>query len=146
MKTPTIEDLLKLGKVLGEVCLVVVAYGTVNLNPVLVHRAVGLAIVGSLFSCVWVLWSTKEKFHRSPTVVRKPFLSLAVAAVCYFILQLSIDFLDYHTPPEGLGILADLFILLLFALTFSLLALSVCSLLREIGIHPLEYLEKLKGR
>lgn len=145
MKSSTIQEIVKVGKIFAEVCLAVVAYGTVKLTPALVHQGVGFAILGSLYSSIWVLQSSREHFRRSPAIVRKPFLSLIASVVCYSILQLSIDFLDYHTPRADIGILADLFILLLFGLAFSLLALSVCSLLREVGIDPFEYLKNIKA-
>jgi hypothetical protein len=146
MKPITIGDSVKLGKVMAEVCLVI-AYGTIKLSPVLAHRAVTLAVPCSLIASVWVLRSPKEIFHRSAAIVRKPFLSLIASVVCYSILQFSIDFLDYHTPPAEWGSLADIFIELLFALSYLLLSLSVCSFLRELGIDPFEYLrEFIKGR
>ena len=145
MKPTSIGDWVKLGKVLAEVCLVI-AYGTIKLSPALAHRAISLAIPCSLIASVWVLRSPKEVFHRSAAIVRKPFLSLIASVVCYSILQFSIDFLYYHTPPAEWGSLADIFVELLFALSYLLLSLSVCSSLRELGIDPFEYLREFKGR
>jgi hypothetical protein len=146
MKLSTIiENLVKLRKVFGEVCLAAIAYGTIKLHPLLVPQAVGLALVGTLFASSWVLLRTKAKFHQSPVLIRKPILSLASAVACYGALQFTIDYFDYHTPPAPLASLADLLIQLLFALTFSFLALSACSLLRNLGIDPIEYLQKLKA-
>jgi len=141
----SIDNLIQLGKVFGTVCLGAIAYGTIKLHPILTPRAVGLAVVGMVFASSLVLLRTTAKFHQRNVLIRKPILSMALALVCYGALQFAIDYFDYHTPPASLASLADLLIQLLFALTFSFLAVSACSLLRDLGIDPMAYLQKVKA-
>lgn len=126
-------NLLDLAKVVPNVVLGVIGYLTISLPPKLAGLSKGCAAVGIMLSVLWAVRYSRKAENSNPLVLRWPMLSLIFAFIGYSAVRFLPAYFDYHTPSGPYAILADLLIAFLYAITFSLLALSCFVLIVRAG-------------
>ncbi len=135
MKNLSLEDVINMAKILGEIALAIVGYVQIRINPMLADKVIGPTIVFMLVSSMWIMLRSKKDYERGGWLVRKPWLSLIFALLSYLGAGIFIKYLDYNPPPKPYAGMADALIVILYVAAFSLLAISCSTLLRLSGIH-----------
>lgn len=132
-----IGDVVELVKALGEVVLAVVVYNVRPLSPMLRTGAIGMAVVGALLSFLWAMGSSPARF-RSNWLLGRPWLSFVLALSAYGGVSLAISYFNHNPPGVPFATLADYVIQLLYGAMFSFFVMSVCCLVRAVGIRLFE--------